>query len=82
MAIPSIEQKEVGPLWVRNFPNRKRHPSSLSVCVDLFHIARRTAQELFMESNDAEARLRHALTVLGIPESEFYRFQKEQEPEL
>jgi len=35
-----------------------------------------------MDSNDAEARLRHALTILGIPESEFYKFQKEQEREL
>jgi hypothetical protein len=40
------------------------------------------AQELFMESNDVEARLRHALTILGIPETEFYKFQKEQECEL
>jgi hypothetical protein len=82
MAIPSIEQEKVGLLWAQNFSQRKWHPSSLSVCVDLFHIAQSTAQELFMESNDAEARLRHALTILGIPETEFYKFQKEQECEL
>ena len=35
-----------------------------------------------MDSNDAEARLRHALAILGIPESEFYKFQKEHEREL
>jgi hypothetical protein len=82
MAIPSIEQEQVGPLWALHFPQRKWQPSSLSVCVDLFHIAQSTAQELFMESNDAEARLRHALTVLGIPQSEFFKFQKEHEREL
>jgi hypothetical protein len=82
MAILSIEQEKIGPLWAHNFPKRKWHPSSLSVCVDLWHIAQSTAQELFMESNDTEARLRHALTILGIPEAEFYKFQKEQEREL
>ena len=82
MTIPSTEQEKVGPLWALNFPHRKRHPSSLSVCVDLSQIAQSTAQELFMDSNDAEARLRHALTILGIPESEFYKFQEEQEREL
>jgi hypothetical protein len=50
--------------------------------VDLCHIAQNTAQELFMESNDADARLRHALTILGIPEAEFYKLKKEREREL
>ena len=35
-----------------------------------------------MDSNDAEARLRHALAILEISGSEFYKFQKEQEREL
>ena len=82
MTISSIEQEKVGPLWAQNFSQRKYHPSSLSVCVDLFHIAQSTARDLFMNSNDEEARLRQALTILGIPESEFYKFQKEQEREL
>jgi hypothetical protein len=82
MLIPSIEHKEVGPLWAANFPKRKSHPSSLSVCVDLSQIAQSTAQDLFMESDDAKVRLRHALTILAIPESEFYKLQKELGREL
>jgi hypothetical protein len=82
MHIPPIEHKEVGPLWAANFPKRKSHPSFLSVCVDLTQIAQSTAQELFMESDDAKVRLSHALTILGIPESEFYRLQKELGREL
>gem|GEM_PF-3282248 len=79
MAIPSTEQQQVGPLWALNFPKRKWRPQSLSACINLCQIAQSTAQELFMDSNSEDARLRHALTILGIPESEFYKFQKEQE---
>jgi hypothetical protein len=82
MVIPSIEPEEVGPLWAANFPKRKRQRSSLSVCVDLYQIAQTTAQELFTESDDAKVRLCQALTMLGIPEPEFYKFQKELQREL
>jgi len=81
MAIPSTEQEQVGPLWALNFPKRKWQPLSLSACVNLAQIARSTAEELFMESNNAEARLLHALAILGIPEAEFHKFRKEQERE-
>jgi hypothetical protein len=82
MTVPSIEPEEVGPLWAANFPKRKRHYSSLSVCIDLCRIAQSTAQELFTESDDAQVRLSHALDILGIPESEFYKLQKELRREL
>jgi hypothetical protein len=82
MAITATEQEKVGPLWAQNFSQRKYDSLALSVCADLFQVAQRTAQELFTDSTDAEARLREALTILGIPESEFYKFQKEQEREL
>ena len=81
MATSSTEQEQVGPLWALSFPKRKWHPLSLSACVNLAKIAQSTAQELFMDSNDAETRLIHALTILGIPEVEFYKFRKEQERE-
>ena len=81
MATSSTEPEQVGPLWALNFPKRKWHPLSLSACVNLAQIAHSTAQELFMDSNNADARLLHALTVLGIPQAEFYKFKKEQERE-
>jgi hypothetical protein len=81
MAIPSTEQQQVGPLGALNFPQRKWRPLSLSACVNLCQFAHSKAQELFMDSNNKDARLRRALTILGIPESEFYKFQKEQERE-
>jgi hypothetical protein len=82
MLVPPIEHGEVGPLWAANFPKRKSHRSSLSVCVDLSQVAQSTAQGLFMESDDAKVRLDHALTILGIPESEFYKLQTELGREL
>ena len=82
MLIPPIEHGEAGPLWAANFPKRKSHSSSLSVCLDLSHVAQSAAEELFMESDDAKVRLSHALTILGIPECEFYKFRKELRREL
>jgi len=78
----AINQEDIRSLWADNFPKRKSRPSHMSVCVELFHIAQSTAQELFVDSNDADVRLRHALRILGIPDVEFDKFKKEWEREL
>ncbi len=73
----TISEKDIGPLWRENYPQRNQSAQCNSVCRTLAVLIRDRAN-FFTPAGDFDTRLKLVLDRLEIPLVEFETIEKEE----
>jgi len=75
-----LDDEDIGIIWARHYPERREHPSSMSLCVTLAMIVKQRAKSI-QQYHDWQTKLDHALAAAYIPKDQFDTVETESTSE-